>query len=175
MMRLPLAALLSVILSGCLGTGPQGGAYRDTSLPLSVTTRGNAQDMAGPWFVRAYTPGDRSVAMVNFLPEVDGAPAVELTREGCDLSGDCVAERELWRSTPLGQNRVRLTRTGTRETRELWVVWVDEGFRTAAVGTPDGSYGWILDRRPTGGEDRIRAASEILEFNGYDIRTMKVR
>lgn len=162
-----------LLLAACLATGSQDRAYRDTSVPLSVTTRGTTQDMAGPWFVRAHTPGEGGIAMVTLIPDKDGSPAVELFREACLLSGDCETEAELWRAAPLGQNRWRLTRE--RQTRELWVVWVDDGFRTAAIGTPDGSYGWILDRKPAGGADRITAASQILEFNGYQTSAFKSR
>ena len=49
------------------------------------------------------------------------------------------------------------------------MLWVDDDFRTAALGTPDGSLGWIIDRSATGGTDRIAAAREIMEFNGYDV------
>lgn len=58
--------------------------------------------------------------------------------------------------------------SGTAD-RTLWVLWVDDGFRTAAVGTPDGRWGWILDRSTSGGADRIAAAREVLDFNGYDL------
>ena len=50
-----------------------------------------------------------------------------------------------------------------------------EGFRTAVIGSPEGGYGWILDRRATGGEDRITAAQEILDFNGYDLSALQMR
>ena len=56
---------------------------------------------------------------------------------------------------------------GTPQT--LVIMWVDEGFRTAAIGTPSGSFGWIIDRNRNGGEDRIKAAREVLEFNGYNM------
>ena len=55
------------------------------------------------------------------------------------------------------------------------MVWVDEGYRTAAIGTPDGSFGWVLDRAASGGGDRITAAREILEFNGYDEGALRMR
>ena len=51
---------------------------------------------------------------------------------------------------------------------ELWVLWVDDDFRTAVIGTPDGRFGWIMDRPGQASRDRTRAAREILDFNGYD-------
>ena len=29
--------------------------------------------------------------------------------------------------------------------REFWVLWVDEGFRTAVLGNKTGEFGWIVD------------------------------
>jgi apolipoprotein D and lipocalin family protein len=50
----------------------------------------------------------------------------------------------------------------------LWVLWIDEGNRTMALGTPDGSFGMIVskDAPPA---DRLRAAREVLAWNGYDL------
>ena len=62
----------------------------------------------------------------------------------------------------------------TLEARQFWVLWVDEGFRTAVLGNPDGTFGWIVDRSTTGGADRIKAAREILDFNGYDTGRLRV-
>lgn len=169
-----LAAALA--LAGC-ASGPLAPdrSFRDTGQPLSVTTRGNGmQDMGGPWFVRGYFPGDGGLAMVTFLPDLRGQQAVEFRTEACLLSGDCETDTEIWMARPLGQNRWQLNREGEAP-RQMWVVWVDDDFRTAAIGTPDGSYGWILDRRPEGGADRLRAAAEILNFNGYDTSRIKVR
>jgi len=55
----------------------------------------------------------------------------------------------------------------------LVVMWVDEGFRTAVVGDADGRWAAILnrDRRPA--PDRIRAAREILDFNGWDVSKLR--
>jgi len=164
-------------LAGCASEiNTPGKSFRDTNLPLSVTTRGNGiQDMSGPWFVRAHFPGDASIAMVTFLPELNSGQAVEFRHEACLLSGDCETETEIWRAEPLGQNRWRLRNDTGDASMELWVIWVDDGFRTAAIGTPDGSYGWIIDRRPEGGADRLKAAAEILAFNGYDVARMKAK
>ena len=49
---------------------------------------------------------------------------------------------------------------------EWWVLWVDTGYRTMAIGTPSGRFGFILDRGAIPG-DRLNAAREIFDFNGY--------
>lgn len=105
-------------------------------------------------------------ATVAFVDST-GGPAFQL----CDEAGTCEG---LWLATPTGQGRFALTRPDG-SARDLWVLWVDEGFRTAVIGNPAGDFGWILDRAPKGGADRIKAAQEILDFNGYDISQLRMR
>ena len=52
---------------------------------------------------------------------------------------------------------------------DLWVLWMDFDSRTAAIGTPSGAFGFIIDKSLTGGADRITAAREIMDWFGYDL------
>ncbi|MEM6483132.1 MAG: lipocalin [Pseudomonadota bacterium] len=158
------------LLGGC-GTRTRQTGFRDVSQPLSVTTRADLSALSGPWFVRGHFQGDASLAMVTFLPNYNGSPAIEYRTEGCLLSGDCTTETEVQPLLSLGPRRARDTGTG----REIWLVWIDEGLRTAAIGTPDGSFGWVLDRAPKNGDDRILAAQEVLEFNGYNVSALSLK
>nr|WP_254899238.1 lipocalin family protein [Thalassococcus arenae] len=54
----------------------------------------------------------------------------------------------------------------------VWVHWIDIDDRTAALGAPDGSRVWIMDRTGNPGE-RLRAAREILDWYGYDLKRME--
>ncbi|NNL17124.1 MAG: hypothetical protein HKP37_00115, partial [Boseongicola sp.] len=49
----------------------------------------------------------------------------------------------------------------------------DTHYRTAVVGTPAGRSGWILNREPTIPADRLKAARDILAFNGYDLSQLQ--
>ncbi|HLQ20007.1 MAG TPA: hypothetical protein VK146_13600 [Tabrizicola sp.] len=49
---------------------------------------------------------------------------------------------------------------------DWWVIWVDVGYRTLAIGTPSGRFGILLDRGAIPA-DRRDAAREIFDFNGY--------
>ena len=49
-----------------------------------------------------------------------------------------------------------------------WVIWVDTDYRTLAIATPSGAYGFILNRGGRLPSDRLAAAKEIFAFNGYD-------
>lgn len=64
-----------------------------------------------------------------------------------------------------------LRRRGSSE--RLVVMWVDTGFRTAAIGDADGRWAAIVDRGDTPGPDRIAAATEILDFNGWDTTRLR--
>ena len=55
----------------------------------------------------------------------------------------------------------------------LIAMWVDEGFRTAVLGTPSGRVGYILDRKPNSRKGRLKAATEILKFYGWDTGRLK--
>jgi apolipoprotein D and lipocalin family protein len=52
-------------------------------------------------------------------------------------------------------------------------MWVDEGFRTAVLGTPSGKVGYVLDRKPKPSPDRYIAATKILTFYGWDISRLQ--
>ncbi|MEM7076486.1 MAG: hypothetical protein AAF484_15450 [Pseudomonadota bacterium] len=149
--------------------------FRDTRIPLTVTTRDTLSALDGVWFVRAYFPGDSGLESVSFSPGVPPETTVEFEWDQCQPGSDCVRVTETQRGRSLGQNRLRVTGGGRAGARELWLVWIDEGRRTAAIGTPDGSFGWILDRSSTGGQDRITAAREVLAFNGYMVGMMKLK
>jgi apolipoprotein D and lipocalin family protein len=55
----------------------------------------------------------------------------------------------------------------------LVVMWVDDGFRTAAIGDADGRWSAVIDRSAKPGADRLAAAVEILDFNGWDVTRLK--
>jgi apolipoprotein D and lipocalin family protein len=69
----------------------------------------------------------------------------------------------------VGPGRLKVQLDGVPVAADYWVLWVDEGYRTAVVGTPSGRAGWILNREPQIPPDRLAAARSVLEFNGYDL------
>lgn len=50
----------------------------------------------------------------------------------------------------------------------LWVLWIDEANRSAALGTPDGRFGMILSKGAIPA-DHLAAARQVLAWNGYDL------
>tara|TARA_R110002049_G_scaffold140930_7_gene302365 strand:- start:16655 stop:17206 length:552 start_codon:yes stop_codon:yes gene_type:complete len=167
--------LAALILVGCGGKpAPQpAGVYRDTTALIGATSRYDAARFAGVWQVRAAYPGDESLRAVALIDR--GGPVFQHAVRACPAGGDCQDLGHLWRASVEGPGRYTVKDPQTGADRKLWVLWVDEGFRTAVVGTPDGRFGWILDRNTSGGADRITAAREILDFNGYDLSQLQVR
>jgi apolipoprotein D and lipocalin family protein len=64
-------------------------------------------------------------------------------------------------AAPSGPGRLQLAGQ-----EEWWVLWVDSGYRTLAIGAPSGRFGFVLDRGAIP-PDRLTAAREIFDFNGY--------
>ncbi|MDO8984286.1 lipocalin family protein [Cypionkella sp.] len=54
-----------------------------------------------------------------------------------------------------------------------WILWADGDYRTLVVGSPNGRLGFILNRGPFP-PDRLKAARDIFEWNGYDPRGLVV-
>ena len=55
-----------------------------------------------------------------------------------------------------------------------WVLWADVDYRTLVIGTPSGRLGFILNRDGALPRDRLVAAREILDWNGYDLRRLQM-
>jgi len=166
-MKRALLALALALLAGCGARVPDTAhGLRDSKALIGATSRYDAERFKGPWLVRdSFGDGVAQVALV----ETTKGPAFQLcTQVGCGDGGT------LWLAQQQGQGRYALSRPDG-STRTLWVLWVDEGFRTAVVGNPAGDFGWILDRSASGGADRIAAAREILDFNGYDTDQLRIR
>jgi apolipoprotein D and lipocalin family protein len=76
---------------------------------------------------------------------------------------------------PVGPGRLEVRFDGVPFlTSPYWVLWVDEGYRTAVVGVPSGRAGWILNRDSTIPSDRLAAARDILAFYGYDLSRLEM-
>ena len=59
-------------------------------------------------------------------------------------------------------------------TQPWWIIWADVDMRTLVIGTPTGEMGFILNRGGALPQDRLSAAREILEWNGYDLNRLQL-
>ena len=137
--------------------------WRDTGQPIGSTTRGGPSDMAGPWVVSAGYPGGPVPVGGTVVLDLDAGGTGVWSFSGAPAAADFPLPVRL-----VAPGRYRGTLAPGQEV-ELWVLWVDDDFRTAVVGTPDGSFGWVMDRPGQASGDRARAAREILDFSGYDL------
>ena len=156
-------------MTACVGGGGSGVEFhRSSSRTLGSTTRFEAARFAGRWVIRGefVHPGERpSFGAVTFS-ESGGVIT------GLDIYGPGgLLDRYPAKQPALGRISVGTAPFDT----QYWVLWVDADYRTAAIGTPSGSFGWIIDRNTSGGDDRIKAASDVLGFNGYDLSRLQIR
>lgn len=136
-------------------------SYRNQTQPIASKALFEPMRFAGDWRVVAGYPGPDLCQGGRLSIEVTGAQFTETLRcpdrsEPRVLSGKSV-----------GPGRYQ----AGAQTR--WVLWTDEGYRTAVIGTPDGSMAWILDRTARIPADRRAAARELLDFNGYDLSRLQ--
>lgn len=145
-----------VILSGCAASvaPPAPIPLRNPTAPLGGTTRFNAADFAGDW---------HTVACLGAC----AARARYVQAEGGIVLRQSASGTAAYRQGGPGILRA------SEGDRVLVVMWVDEGFRTAAVGDADGAWAAVIDRRADGAADRLAAATEILDFYGWDVSRLQ--
>lgn len=154
MPRLILA--LTLLLAACAAKPPAATAFRDAGAPIWSAAAFQPASVAGTWRQAAdfRSSGSCSAGAVTITPEGQGLRlAGTLCLAGRAEAVDGVA--------PLvGPGRLRV------KGEDWWVIWVDVGYRTLAIGTPSGRFGILLDRGAIPA-DRLNAAREIFDFNGY--------
>ncbi len=165
---------LLALLAGC--ALPAAQAFRDTEARISSSSRFEAARFAGDWqLVAAFAPPEVGVGPVRYSVTATsgGGFAVETQAAPCPRPA-CAGERADYRAVPTGPGRFRIAAgDAPLQDEERWVLWVDDDFRTAVIGTPSGRLGWILDRRRQSSPDRLRAARSVLEWAGYDLTYLK--
>ena len=156
MHRVILSAAL--LLSACGPAPREAGAFREPEAPIWSAAAFVPAQVSGRWQQAAdftATTGGCRGGEIN----VDPAPGGFAVKGRLCLNGKLRNVDALARPTGPG----RLSVEGQED---WWVLWVDSGYRTLAVGTPSGQFGFVLDRG-TIPKDRLDAAAEIFAFNGY--------
>lgn len=152
-----IPAALLLLLAACAGA-PQATAFRTAEAPIWSAAAFAPAQIAGDW---------RQVA--GFATAAGGCQGGGLTftpvAEGLAVRGTlCLDGRTTAidsRAWPVGPGRLALAGS-----EDWWILWVDSGYRTLAVGTPSGRFGFVLDRE-VAAPDRLVAAREVFAFNGY--------
>lgn len=166
-----------LMLAGCgtpLPDEPVGGlfeVYRDTDVQIASKALFEPEKYLGRWYeiARFPVPFERGCAGVtaDYGRGEDGRITVLNTCR--NLVGEVTATINGFAEV-VGPGRLKVSFPSLPfGAADYWVLWTDEAYRTAVVGAPDGRSGWILNRAPTIPGDRLTAAREVLDFNGYDL------
>lgn len=153
------AMMLAMLVAGCGAAvpPPEAPGWRDRTVPIGASLRGGPADLVGEWVVSAGFPVPAGADLVAPAP----GDRVRIGAGVLEIAGAAGGRRWSWTPESPGVYRAGETR--------LWLLWVDDDFRTAVIGAGDGRVGWVMDRPGQASADRARAAREILDFNGYDL------
>lgn len=164
---------LALVIAACAPLTAITTSYRDQSVSIASKALFDPARYAGTWYEIASYPTpfqkgctrtkarydlrtDGTLAVTNIC-QVDGAPKT--------ITGT---------ARLVGPGRLEIRLKGVPFAASYWVLWTDEDYETAVVGSPGGQGGWILNRRPEMRADRLTAAREILDFNGYDLSKLRM-
>ncbi|MBI1416262.1 MAG: lipocalin [Limimaricola sp.] len=163
---------LPLVLAGCAIVAP---SYRDASVPIASRAVFDPSRYLGLWHEVARYPvvfenGCTDVT-AEYTQRDDGLIGVHnICRKADGTTRDITGTAEV--AGP-GRLKVRFPSVPF-VAADYWVLWVAEDYGTAVVGAPNGRSGWILNRTPTITPDRLAAAREVLDFNGYDLSKLEV-
>jgi apolipoprotein D and lipocalin family protein len=159
-------------LFACTPAPEPSDGYRAAGTPIYSNAVFQPQRLEGRWVqVADFAPeaGDCRAGGLTVTPE--GAGTLGLVADLC-VGGE--VRRYDGRADISGPGRLRLAGADPAGLgAEWWVLWVDDGYRTLVVGTPSGAFGMILNRTADLPPDRLRAAREVLEWNGYDLGQLR--
>ncbi len=153
--RLTLAALL---LAACAAKPAAEAAYRDTKRDTYSIAAFDPARIEGHWvqvagFGSACAGGQMQIGAVTQYAL-------------CLPSGTKTGKAAMVATVP---GRFDLPGIGP-----FWVLWTDIDNRTMVIGAPSGHYGMILNRDAAIPADRLNAARDIMQFNGYDLAKLNV-
>lgn len=163
-----IAVLLALALAGCAARAPAPQAgFRKAGAPIYSIAGFDPARLPGRWAeVASFAPAGTRCRPggVEITP---GAAGLTASGRLCRAGAEVTRQGAL---TPTGPGRLTLA----GEAEPLWVIWVDTDYRTLVIGTPSGRFGHILNRGGALAPDRMAAAREILDWNGYDVTQLRL-
>lgn len=171
-LRPMIAALALLAVAACARLPQEQASFRRAGTPIWANAVTDPMTLTGRW---------TQVASFATRPAVGCRPGgAEFTRTAQGLYATvqlCLNGANAVYRGPLaipGPGRLRPAgRADAPLDRDWWVLWVDADLRTLVLGTPDGSFGVILNRDARLPEDRRIAARDILRWNGYDLSLLR--
>ncbi len=155
--------LLCLFLVACSPAPPPNASFRDGQKQLYSTADLPASRLIGRWRQEAGFGAACGVTRFQGIDFTVENGAVQVAYHLC-LNG-----RIQQGQGPLvgQQGRYNLPQLAV----PIWVLWIDADNRSMAIGTPNGRLGMILSKDAIP-NDRLSAAREILDWNGYDLAQM---
>jgi apolipoprotein D and lipocalin family protein len=158
MRLIQLAAL--ALLAAC---APEGQGLRSQDARISSSATFDPARFVDVWHVAAAYGAEAACGPLAETWTRTAAEGFRVTGTYCGPNG---ARAFVADARMTGPGRITRGMPGGAET--LWVLWVDADYRVAVIGTPDGRFARVLSRTPEVREDLMRAARDVLRFNGYD-------
>ncbi len=155
-----LAPSLLAALAAC---APQGQGLRSQDAQISSSAAFDPARFVDVWHVVAAYGPEATCGPLTETWGRTGPESYRVTGTHCGTNG---ARAFVADARMTGPGRITREMQGVAET--LWVLWVDADYRVAVIGTPDGSFARVLSRTPEVRGDLMRAARDVLRFNGYD-------
>lgn len=145
--------------------------YRDTDVPIASKALFEPEKYLGTWYEIARFPVPFEAGCAGVTAEYGALPDGRISvLNTCRTLDGAVRTTIAGTAEVVGPGRLEVSFPSVPfGAADYWVLWTDDGYRTAVVGAPNGRSGWILNREPTIPEDRLNAAREVLDFNGYDL------
>jgi apolipoprotein D and lipocalin family protein len=159
MHRLILLAMLAV--ASC-AAAPKSAGFRAASAPIYSNASFALSRLQGDWVqVAAFAADGPGCVPGNavFAPTVSGGVI--------GTANLCVGGvMRSWSGpvTAAGPGRFIVG-----EGEAWWVLWDDADNRTLVIGAQSGDFGFVLNKGGPISSDRMVAARQILDFNGYDL------
>ncbi len=161
----------ALLLAGC--APPPDAAFRSAGAPIYSNAVLDTARLAGTWTQvgELAQPGAPRCAPGTVAIRPVDPMTLQVDARLC-LNGEVDSFAGTARVT--GPGRVTLQGAAPEGLgAEWWVLWVDDGYRTLVIGTPSGRFGFILDRSGGLPPDRLTAAREILDWNGYAVTALR--
>jgi apolipoprotein D and lipocalin family protein len=156
-----LTALFALAALAACATAPAPlTGYRDPAVPLYSNAVIQAADLSGDWQQVAGFIGDGGCA-------AGGQVSIGTAEGGLAVTGTlCLGGMR--RDVTGAYQQTGPGRFQRGEEAAWWVIWADTSLRTLAIGTPDGRFGFVLNKGANLPSDRLNAAREVFDFNGYN-------
>lgn len=145
--------------------------YRDTDVPIASKALFEPEKYLGTWYEIARFPVPFEAGCVGVTAQYGALPDGQISvLNTCRTLDGEVRSTISGTAEVVGPGRLAVSFPSVPfGAADYWVLWTDEGYLTAVLGAPDGRSGWILNREPVIPYDRLTAAREVLDFNGYDV------